>query len=583
MTVSSLKLRTKLFLTYIAAGVIPVILVSLWSYINDKASIQQNVRADVAIFQKVITDEVSMRTSGVETAGRILAENPQVAELINSGDTAALQQMGQNLLQKSSTLNFLVFSDMKGDVVARAHAEKFGDSISNQVTWKTAAEGRDVVAIESGTETKLTVRGAFPVKHEGRQVGVISLGFSLATDEFVDNLKHLLGVECTIFADDVRVATTIINGGKRAIGTKLGNPAIEDQVLKKGDIYLNKNTIMGLNYDTAYWPIRDVSNNVVGMFFIGIPASSYEAEQSKALLVNAAAVGITMLVMFLVGWWVSVKVSGPINRAVDLLAASVSEVSQAAHHIDTACQKLADTSGTQSSSLSESSTALEELSSQSQGNAEHSVKARELMDRTAESVNDANQSMLDMMETMANIRNSSDQVSGIIKTIEDISFQTNLLALNASVEAARAGEHGMGFAVVAEEVRNLAQRAAEAAGNTNSLITQSVAHSRKGEEVAQRVSASISSTVESTSEVSRLVGKVENASNEQSTGIGQISQAVTIMEDGVNEISTTAQSTAHISHELSSQSESLEEIMLDLAALVDVNKAEELRRRTSHS
>jgi len=575
-----LKLKTKLFLTYIAAGVIPVLLVSLWSYKNDNDSIEETVKATVTQYQRIVTQEISLREDYVRGVGRLAAATIEVFDGLEAGDTEAMNKLAKDFMAKTPLLTFVVMAKPDGTVVARGHSDQVGDSIGNQETFRIAAGGRETLAIESGTVAKLTVRGAFPVVRDGRQAGVISLGFTLASNDFVDQLKTMLGAECTVFADDTRAATTIINNGQRAVGTKMTNPEVLEKVLRAGQFFQDKNNILGQSYDTAYWPIRDIKNEIVGMFFIGIPASSYEAQQRMAIIVNLSAVGLTIVVMFLVGWLIARSISGPINRAVERLAASIHQVSDAAHQIDSACQKLAESSSSQSSSLVESSSALEELAAQSKNNAANSVKASQVMGDTYKSAQDASNSMTEMTETMTSIRTSSDQVAGIIKTIEDISFQTNLLALNASVEAARAGEHGMGFAVVAEEVRNLAQRAAEAAGNTDRLISESVAFSRKGEAVAIKVSESIGLTLKSTNEVSNLVRVVEEASNEQSIGIGQINEAVTIMDGAGQDISSTSQTTAAISHELSQQSEVLEEIMLELARLVDARRAGELSGRS---
>jgi methyl-accepting chemotaxis protein len=123
---------------------------------------------------------------------------------------------------------------------------------------------------------------------------------------------------------------------------------------------------------------------------------------------------------------------------------------------------------------------------------------------------------------MNEIKQSSAEIAKIIKVIDEIAFQTNLLALNAAVEAARAGEAGKGFAVVAEEVRNLAQRSAEAAKNTSSMIEQSTKRADNGVEIAGRVGQALDEIADATKKVNTLLAEIASASSEQAKGIGQV-------------------------------------------------------------
>jgi methyl-accepting chemotaxis protein/methyl-accepting chemotaxis protein-1 (serine sensor receptor) len=158
-----------------------------------------------------------------------------------------------------------------------------------------------------------------------------------------------------------------------------------------------------------------------------------------------------------------------------------------------------------------------------------------------------------MVGSMAAIKESSDKVAKIIKTIDEIAFQTNILALNAAVEAARAGESGMGFAVVAEEVRALAQRSAQAARDTADLIEESIARSSEGQQKVTLVSHAIESITTSTANMKMLVDGVSLASRQQSQGIDQVTQAVSQMEKVTQETAATAEESAAASEELSAQ------------------------------
>ncbi|MFP4382188.1 MAG: methyl-accepting chemotaxis protein [Candidatus Sumerlaeia bacterium] len=276
----------------------------------------------------------------------------------------------------------------------------------------------------------------------------------------------------------------------------------------------------------------------------------------------ALAIGLVLAIMIVRG---IVKF---LKQAISDLTASSSQVNDAASQISSASQQLAEGSTEQAASLEESSSALEELASQSRGNADAARETSKLMGEAKDVVGSMSVSMEELVKTMGGIQESSGKISGIIKTIEEIAFQTNLLALNAAVEAARAGEHGKGFAVVAEEVRNLAQRSAEAAKNTASLIEESVGQSNQGAEVVERVSQEMTRVAESAGRVATNVDGIVTASEEQSSGIGQINDAVAQMDKVTQQVASNAEESASAGEELSSQAQALNTIVQDLASMV---------------
>ncbi len=246
------------------------------------------------------------------------------------------------------------------------------------------------------------------------------------------------------------------------------------------------------------------------------------------------------------------------KRIIKGMLESVGQVNDAAGQVSSASQQLAGGASEQASSLEETSSALEQMSAMTRTNAANAKNANGLSQ-------DAHKAAQQGNATMQAISESSDQISKIIKVIEEIAFQTNLLALNAAVEAARAGEHGKGFAVVADEVRNLAQRAAGAAKEITSLIENSVNISRQGAEALQGI-------VDSVSKVTELVSSVAKASDEQAQGVEQVNTAVSQMDKVTQSNAAGAEESASAAEELAAQAATTQSMVNELVQLVGADR-----------
>ncbi len=236
--------------------------------------------------------------------------------------------------------------------------------------------------------------------------------------------------------------------------------------------------------------------------------------------------------------------------------------------IVTASGQVADTSQTLSQGATESAASLEEISAslnqtaaQIRQNAESSTQANKLTSAARDAAQQGSEHMQGMVSAMTEIDAAGQDISKIIKTIDEIAFQTNLLALNAAVEAARAGQHGKGFAVVAEEVRNLAGRSAKAAAETANLIQGTVEKTARGNVMAEQTATALHEIVSEIAKVTAIVAEISSASAEQSIGVAEINQGVAQVDSVTQQNTASAEQSAAAAEELAGQAESLKEML----------------------
>lgn len=250
------------------------------------------------------------------------------------------------------------------------------------------------------------------------------------------------------------------------------------------------------------------------------------------------------------------------------LLTGANQIAQAAGQVASSSSSLAQAASQQAAALEETSASSEQINSNARRNSEHSRSAQELVVRSQDRLEETNRKLGETVAAMAEISDSSDKIRKVIKVIDEIAFQTNILALNAAVEAARAGEAGMGFGVVADEVRSLAQRCAQAAGDTSQLIEGSIAKSRVGKAKVDEVAVSIGAIVAESAKVKTLVEEVNLGSTQQAQGVEQTARVLAQMDAVTQRTAASAEEGAAAAEELNAQSETLREIVSRLAGVI---------------
>ena len=268
------------------------------------------------------------------------------------------------------------------------------------------------------------------------------------------------------------------------------------------------------------------------------------------------------------GILLAVNISKKVSVIAEDISASSNQTASASAQINVASQSLAEGSSEQAASLEETSSSLVEMASMTQRNAESARQAKDLANQARIAADTGASDMQAMSSAMDAIKISSNDISKIIKTIDEIAFQTNILALNAAVEAARAGEAGMGFAVVADEVRSLAQRCATAAKETASKIEAAITTTEQGVQLSSKVAEGLQEIVTKIRQVDQLIAEVAAASQEQSQGIEQVNSAVSQMDKATQSNAASAEESASAAEELNAQAETLKDAVEQLLCMV---------------
>ncbi len=494
----------------------------------------------------------------------------EAANLISMGDyEQKLQELVDREVEQEDIIYAIVI-DKNVKAIAHSDHKKIGKSYDDEYTIDGAKNGNTKTSMWYAEVQKMWARDIIvPIYVNGELFGGIDLGIIPEMGVSQILLKIVLN-QIAICVIGILVMVVFIN----LLLKKLLKPLfdISDYVYSKSDLvfsddhsnqlieeYATRSDVIGIIVNSVNTIISNMASNIT--------------QTSKYIeLMADGNFGFDLDFEFK-GEFAKIKeslidINGSMNETLSRIKLAAEDVSNGSQQVSDGSQLLSQGAMEQSSSIDELSSTILDISDHVQTTAQSALKVNDDAINVGLKIENSNLQMQEMVSAMNDINSKSQEISKIIKAIDDIAFQTNILALNAAVEAARAGQAGKGFAVVADEVRNLAQKSAEAAKNTNILIQDSIFAVESGTKIADDTAKALSIVVEDSKNMISTINEISEASAQQSESISQVTMGIEQISNVVQTNAATAEESASVSEELSHQAQ----ILMDLIEKFSLKK-----------
>jgi methyl-accepting chemotaxis protein len=567
-------IQRRLIVTFLLLGLFPMIIMGAMSYLRSSQIIVDQTNAEMRSLTAKAIEQLDsqlmiyrMQMGHLMTPFKMAIDMMQVGMEIDQGNKENLTNEMAKFQKDYPAFKRMRLLDAKGDerfnsqgAAARAGNEASSPWFQKALGSQDAVFSDMMLSADTKQPILIMTRASFDQTGKAFAVLAVELWGNYVT-KAVDNIKIGQTGYAYIMDKDGNIIAYPDKSKLFQLNLSSYNFGKEMLQRRKGLIeyaWEGKNQISSFqDYPAMQWTvIAAVNKNDI--------LASVNNMQMLFIIFGACMAAFSLVMAILV----SLRIVGPINRAIEGLGESAHQVSMAAGQLSSASQSLAEGASRQSAGIEETSSSLEEMASMTKQNADNSNQANVMMGDTSRIVDEANIAMTELTKSMHDISTASEQTAKIIKTIDEIAFQTNLLALNAAVEAARAGEAGAGFAVVADEVRNLAMRAADAAKNTENLIAETVKKIKNGSDIVSKSNEAFGKVAVGAKKVGELISEIAEASQEQAQGVHQISKAVGDMDTVVQHNAANAEESASAAEEMSAQAEQMKSYVGELSVLV---------------